>query len=764
MNLFNIKGNYCSHPDYPLRNHLRHAADSFEDPVHKDAAWFHDLGKLTEEFQTYIQSNGKAKSTTHALESALIFLESKGYKLTSEIFAVFYAILKHHGDLEDTEAYFYNRLGDPDDVEDRRPDIGRRLETICRRIGGTKLPELETICDLLGKDDFIEETGLKGIHTYFLIKDIFSKLIFSDKHEAIFKKRYIENEARQWETYERRLKKLISSKTNKMSEIRNQARREIIATYHPNVNKQIFIIEAPTGIGKTFSALHLALTICQDKNKKRLITTLPMTSIIDQTHDEYSKVTGTSELLKFHHLTNSKNYGPSAEKENKENKDEASYFSHQENDFLAMSWSSDKVIVTTFNQLFNLFYSHKNRDMIKFWTIRDSVVIIDEIQAVPRILLRDIAETMTFLATQFNIDFILMSATLPEISRFLPEQLVASLLDNRYFSLNFNNRYALQMAPEVDDYDSLVHAVRESYGNNRSLLCVVNSKKLSLELFSELKEEAKQKNQTDELFLLNTNFIPKHRARVISKVKKRLKRKQKTLLVSTQVVEAGVDLDFDYGIREFAPLYAMIQTAGRINRENREGMNRTARLLITNTIGYCPYHSKDLLKDDVETLLEKEIYENGLLPLLKEYFGIAIERTPKDHLLKPNMESLNFQAVHKTFSDHFMKAIPSISQVFIEVEQGLHQNFHTTVDNISKKMKDKNLTLEKKMEYRSLLKNELKFISQYTINVSEKETVDLQDFHSLVPIKVCPYKMVENESKYSLCKGWLGEETLTLTI
>lgn len=763
MNLFDIDGGYCSHPDYPLEHHLSHVAASFEDPVHREAAWFHDVGKLTKEFQSYIQSNGKGKSTTHTLESALIFLESQGYELTPEIFAVLYAILKHHDDLEDTENYFYHYLGDPDDVEDHHPGIGNRLETICRRLGRTNLPDIETICDLFGEDKFIENNDLKGLHVYFQIKTIFSRLIFSDKYEAIFKKSYDENKEVHWKTYEQRLVKLLSKKTNKMSAVRNQAREEILATYRSNTDKRIFLIEAPTGIGKTFSALHLALTICRDKNKKRLITALPMTSIIDQTHEEYSKVTGSSELLKFHHLTNAKDYGTSPEKEKK---NESRYFSNQEKDFLAMSWSADKVIVTTFNQLFNLFYSRKNRDLVKFWTIRDSVIVVDEIQAVPRILLMDIAVTMSFLATQFNIDFILMSATLPEITRFLPGEIVVSLLDNRYFSLDFNNRYALRMSPETNDYDSLVDTVRANYETTQSLLCVVNSKKLSFELFSELKEEAEQKNQPDELFLLNTNFIPKHRAGILSQVKKRLKQKQKTILVSTQVVEAGVDLDFDFGIREFAPLYSMIQTAGRVNRENREGMNRRARLMITGTIGFCPYNSKDMLKEDVEVLLKNEIDENKLLPVLKEYFGIAIERTPKDHQLRPDMEKLNYQTVHKTFSDHFMKAIPSITQVFIEVEEGLYEDFHAKIDKISRHMKTPDLSLEKKMESRSQLKNELKSISQYTINVSENETVELQDFHTLVPVKVCPFNMVgdNSESKYSTSKGWLGKETLTMSI
>ena len=764
MNLFDIDGEYFSHPDYPLIHHSSRAAASFGDNVHREAAWFHDLGKLTKEFQTYIQSKGKAKSTTHTLESALIYLESKEYELTPETFAVFYAILKHHGDLEDTENYFYNYLGDPDDVEDHHPGIDKRIDTICHRIGKVSLPDIETICELFDEDEFIDENGLSGLDIYFQIKETFSRLIFSDKYEAIFKKSYEETRELQWAAHEQSLLNQISQKTNKMSQIRNQAREEILDTYHLNKDKKIFLIEAPTGIGKTFSALHLALRICRDKNKKRLITALPMTSIIDQTYEEYSKITGTSELLKFHHLTNAKDYDTSHEKEKN---NETHYFSSQEKDFLAMSWSADKIIVTTFNQLFNLLYSHKNRDLVKFWTIRDSVIIVDEIQAIPRVLLMDIAETMSHLASQFNIDFILMSATLPEITRFLPGQMVASLLDSRYFSLEFNNRYALQMALDINDYDSLIDTVKKNYEKNKSLLCVVNSKKLSLELFSKLEKEAKSKEQTNELFFLNTNIIPKHRANIIGDIDERLKQGKKTLLISTQVVEAGVDLDFDFGIREFAPLYSMIQTAGRVNRENREGMNRKARLMITDIIDgyYCPYHSKDLLKEDVEGLLKDEIYENRLLPMLKKYFGIAIERTPKDHLLKPDMVYLNFKTVHKTFSDHFMKAIPSITQVFVEVKKGLYKSFQAQIEDISQLMEKPNLALDKKMECRSLLKNELKSISQYIINVSEKEAGELQNFHPLMPVKVCPFNMVGDidESKYSLSKGWLGNETLTLS-
>jgi CRISPR-associated endonuclease/helicase Cas3 len=759
VNLFDIEKKYWSHPNYPLQKHLKNIAASFVENSHKETAFFHDIGKLTDEFQKYIKNPDHARRTTHALESALIYLTNKSYKITPESFAIFYAILKHHGDLEDTNDFFYDKLSFIDDLLETYPDIEKRLEKICDRISLPLDLDLDEICSLFDKEEFLQEHGLESFQNYFLIKDVFSRLIFSDKYEAIFKEPYSEKKSCQWETYISNLVKLVESKNNKMAFVRNQAREEIINTYSRNKDKSIFIIEAPTGIGKTFSALQLALKICHDKNKKRIINALPMTSIIDQTHEEYNLILERDELLKFHHLTHSKNYiSPDNEEQN-----EKESSSNQQNDFIAMSWSSDMVIVTTFNQLLNIFYSNKNRDLVKFWTIQNSVIILDEIQAIPRILIQDLAKTMSFLSKNFNIDFILMSATIPAIKQYIPQGILAELLDNRYFSMDFNNRYSIQVNTQINDMESLVAATKINYKNNDSLLCVVNSKKLSLDLYSELKKRFPKDIPSSELFFLNTNIIPKCRASIISTVKKRLRKKQKTLLVSTQVVEAGVDLDFDFGIREFAPLYSMIQTAGRINRENREGLNKRAKLLVTDKIGYCPYLPADMLKEEILELFSSEINESRILPVLKKYFQIALDRTPPDPLLYQNMRKLEFEKVYHTYLNNFMKAVPNIAPVFIEIEKDLHQTFLLRIDTLHKKMKQPGESMEEKMECRSKLKSILKKISQYVINVSKNETDGLQDLHEIVQIKVCPYEFVKNGTKYSCEKGWLGEKTLTLT-
>ena len=334
------------------------------------------------------------------------------------------------------------------------------------------------------EDEFVFKNKLFGIDSYFKIKDVFSKLIFADKYEAIFKCGYNEKTFENVEFYIEKLLKFLSGKDNDLSLIRNKARTDTIEKLKQNIDKNIFLIEAPTGIGKTFMALHLALEIIKIKDKKRLITALPMTSIIDQTFDEYSNIFDDNILMKYHHLSFSKEYYNS----DKEKRNEEDFYK-QKDSFINKSWSEDTVIITTFNQLLNLFYSNKNRDLIKFWTLRDSIIILDEIQAVPRILLKDFSETISFLSKKFNIDFILMSATVPDIKNFIDKSLICELLDNKYFSLEFNNRYALRVDNSINSVNKLAAEIIDKSNLDNSVLAVVNTKKLALSVYEQLIKE-----------------------------------------------------------------------------------------------------------------------------------------------------------------------------------------------------------------------------------------------------------------------------------
>ena len=533
---------------------------------------------------------------------------------------------------------------------------------------------------------------------------------------------------------------------NALSSVRNAARVDVIENFKQNNEKKIFFLEAPTGIGKTFTALHLALQIAGEKNKKRIINALPMTSIIDQTYEEYSKVIDPNILLKYHYLTNTKEYIVSdSEKENEQN------FFRQKNDFISSSWGLDQVIITTFNQIFNAFYSNKNRDLIKFWTLRDSIIIFDEIQAVPRILLKDFSETISFLSKEFNIDFILMSATIPAIKKFFKPETTSDLLDLKYYSMDFNNRYSLKFIENIDTAGKLTEQILKKSKKSNSLVCVVNTKKLALKIYEKIEELYK----ADEIFLLSTLFIPQDRKNIISKISNRLKNKQKTILISTQVIEAGVDLDFDYGFREFAPLYSIVQTAGRINRENRDEVRDSAELIITNEIGASPYQSADLLKNEVKELIKTEIRENGILPFLKKYFAIAIKQTKQESVLVDHMEQLDFEKTAQQLDKHFMQKLPNIMPVFIEIEDGLYESICSQRNKIIEELKATDISLENKMELKSILKHMNKNISKYVINICNDEAKAFPDFENYGDIKICNYSYVKR-GLYSDKKGWTG--------
>lgn len=747
MSLFKVPTSLHSHPGYPYTKHIDNIAASFDTPDHHNTASFHDIGKLSEEFQSYINKKDGSKKTTHALEGAIIYFFAQDSKIDKNTFPIFLSILKHHGDLENINDLANETLSCESHYSERYSNLEDKIKYISQYSAINIDFDMDGLLETFDDEEFVKNNNLGGLDNYFKIKEIFSRLIFADKFEAIFKDKYLDSRVfnEEIDKYLKSLISVIENKSNSLSEVRNQARNEVIDNFKKNKDTRIFLIEAPTGIGKTYIALQLALEIAKEKNKSRIITALPMTSIIDQTHLEYSKVLGESNVLKFHYLTHSKKY-INPEQEDIDEKDQ----NRQKNDYLTSSWAFDKIIITTFNQLFGSFFSNKNVDLIKFWTLRNSVIILDEIQAIPRVLLKDISQTISHISKQFNVDFILMSATIPAIKKFFTKGVLCELLNaNKYFSMDFNNRYSLSYQKNIDTLDTLAENIIDKSKTFNSILCVVNTKKLALELFVKLEEYF-----NEDILLLNTNFIPLHRKDIIEKIKKRLRNKERTILISTQVVEAGVDLDFDFGFREFAPFSSIIQTAGRINRE---GLKSNAELIITNKIGNSPYSSKDMLYEEVSEILAEKIEERNILDVLRKYFDTVIRKTSPDTMFIADMESLEFENVMKKFTDNFMQKIPCLSTIFIETESDLLEKFKVKRGEILETLKINEIELSQKMALKIKLKEINKDYSGYLINVPTKEVNYYPEIWENSNIYYCPYRTVKDGVKYSPTKGWQSE-------
>jgi len=523
-----ISDTYFSHPDKCYNDHIARIGQSFpSDERHQICALYHDLGKLSDAFQKYIQlkqtdfnskelfekARNKLK-TTHTLESAYLYFCNEENK-NIEFLANFFTILKHHANLPDLAYYMNQYLSTIDNkIDCNRLEI---FETI------SKIAQINFNNDIYGFMDFFDDVSdsdtYKKTENFFLFKERYSRLILADKFEAIFSKSYQNVKVLSEDTINKHLAKIQTTIEQKQKErpnaYRAQARDTIFETFKTCDRENKFLIKAPTGIGKTFIALELALKIAKKrKNKRRIITAIPFTSIIDQTHLEYEKILGDGSVLKYHHLTKQKEPDEADEKEQ---------FSQKV--FLADIWQ-EHFIVTTFNQLLYTFFSNHNRDNVRLETLRDSVIIIDEIQNISRVLLKSVSFILNEFASRYNIDFIIMSATMP----YIYEELHAfKELSNDSFYHTKKDRYTLYYDPNIREYETLREAILKEEG---SVLCVVNTI-----------EKAKTMHQLindDTCYLLTTHQTPQHRKVIIRLVHYLLKQKVKITLIATQLIEEAL--------------------------------------------------------------------------------------------------------------------------------------------------------------------------------------------------------------------------------
>ena len=554
-----------------------------------------------------------------------------------------------------------------------------------------------------------------GLESFFIFKKRYSRLILADKFEAIFSESY-QNlaalNAEKIDLYIDRIKSLIADK--KQDDYKDKAREIIFKNFNSNKDKKTFLIKAPTGIGKTFLALNLALEIARDGNKRRIITAIPFTSIIDQTHAEYQKIIADQDVLKYHHLTSYKS----------QNDDEQEQFMQKV--FLADVWH-ENFIVTTFNQLFFTFFSNHNKDNLKLETLRDSVVIIDEIQNIPRVLLKSIAAAFNEFSKRYDIHFIIMSATMPHIAAELESftELSEPILYKRE-----KDRYEIVYEPDIKGLDDLVNEILKH--QDESALCVVNTISKAKKLYEALKNSGKR-----SVYLLTTHQIPLHRVQIIDEIKEKLEGGEKITLVATQLIEAGVDLSFDVGFREFAPIGAIIQAAGRVNRN--AASSKPAKVVVFHYLDGkpFPYHDIDLQEDKVKEILARSIKESEIYQILESYFQSTKDETTSIDLLSLAKE-LKFQTLFDKFNANFMPKQDYKVSLFIEQYNGHFNEFLEKREALLTSGKDKFIILANTKELEKELalytiavgKNMLENIKPYTREFFGRYVLAPSDFYN----------------------------------
>lgn len=689
----------------------------------------HDFGKYTTYFQRYIKNKefGKSKLSSHALLSSVFgaysVLELLGEDETEMAFITFMAISHHHRNLTsplyffgkhkialDEEIVWDNNIGDRinylrkqiDDLTNNSHQIEQEISSIYAKSGikwnkehpsvnyflqGGWLITVNKIIKV--SKSLISESTMNGteLRKYFDLLMIYSALLDSDKRDA---GRIPEDLVRPQIPANIVVSKInelnASSNVNSLQKLRGHLFRKVETSINGiELRHHILSLTAPTGSGKTLSALYAGLRLRERlqesfKSAFRIIYCLPYTSIIDQNYRVIESLLEPVEgfqqwrgryLVKHHHLSDLDTGITDDEK-----------IPIEMTLSLTESWDSE-IIVTTFVQLFQSLIGNKNKFLRKVHRISNSIIILDEIQSISVEYWTVIGETLKQAARFMNCYFIFLTATQPLILR----------MDEKV-EIGFGgvsgglNRTCLSFLKDKRTEDEVDNEILISLERAISVLVIRNTIKLSVAMFNRLKEKLNGGRKRIKLFYLSANIIPKDRRDRIKEIADSIAKKEKIIVVSTQVVEAGLDLDFGTVFRDLGPIDSIIQAAGRCNRNNTMGYAGEVKIINlldeeqdqgreyarSSAAVYGSIHM-DIAYEILNSV--EKVNEEEYSSLLIDYYEKIRERKyldnpPSSHKLFQNMTKLNFDIAEemdvKSFS--VIKETRPMVNLFVAKDEG----------------------------------------------------------------------------------------------
>jgi len=560
---------------HDLDEHLRQVAiisrrfaDAFEagDWAFLSGAW-HDLGKYRRLFQRYIAQasgydadahiEGKPGKVPHSTAGALLACQRLGKP--GRVLA--YLIASHHAGLYDwnsDQSSLFARLGE----ERAEEELKEALEA---------QPPFDVLTAHEGLDLDLSRVPGKADGFALWIRMLFSCLVdadfldteaFMDGTKAGTRSGYSAIPAllKCFVEYMEDFNACVA-KQGPLSTV-NRIRADVLAQCRARASEPpgLFTLTVPTGGGKTLSSLAFALEHAQRHGKQRVIYVIPYTSIIEQTADVFRRVFSSIEpdpVVEHHSNVDGKDSEESAKSR-----------------LACENWDAP-IVVTTNVQFFESLFAARTSRCRKLHNLVNSVVVLDEAQMLPPEFLQPILDVLRLLTEHYGVTVVLSTATQPALASreyFDPQQNIRGLDNVR--ELMADGRHVrdpddlYQALKRVDvtlprDWQTPISwdALANELAGHDNVLCIVNRRKHARELFRRLPKGTLH---------LSALMCGAHRSAVIAEIKHRLKAGIPTRVVSTQLVEAGVDLDFPVVYRAVAGLDAIAQAAGRCNREGRQ--------------------------------------------------------------------------------------------------------------------------------------------------------------------------------------------------
>jgi CRISPR-associated endonuclease/helicase Cas3 len=353
-------------------------------------------------------------------------------------------------------------------------------------------------------------------------------------------------------------------------------------------DKGLFTLTAPTGSGKTIASLSFALTHAIKHGLRRVIYIVPYNTIIEQNAKVFEEIVGAENILQHHSNIN---------------------YDGDENDrkrLSAENWDYP-LIVTSSVQFFESLFAARTSKCRKLHNIAGSVLIFDEAQMIPQPYLIPCVKAIGELVRNYNCTAVLATATQSSLDRFFEPLIPKEITESPAELYNFLRRTEIQRidTPLTDA------ELAERINAHDQVLCIVNTRKQAQQLFSMLQKG-------DGVFHLSTTMYPEHRTRILTEIRQRLADNLPCRVVSTSMVEAGVDLDFPAIYRERAGLDSIVQAAGRCNRNNKRPLDESI-VYVFKSAEHTPPPAQTVFIDAFDIVAPK-FEDISSLDAVKAYF------------------------------------------------------------------------------------------------------------------------------------------------
>ena len=609
-----------------LKNHLQETAKKASEFANEFgnndwaelAGLLHDLGKYHPDWQKYIRKEtgyfdeeahieDYGNRPNHSQAGAVFIFEKFKSSKASKILA--YAIGCHHTGLKNWNSDLDNRLFENGKLIINDLEKIKSIEEAKQFLDKPIPASIPAVYKNQSNKDSNEQ-----LHLW--IRMLFSCLVDADFLDT---ESYMQNEEKARGDYlsigklKERFDKYMSEKKSdselntKRNEILNQCRQK--AKLEPG----FFSLTVPTGGGKTLSSMAFALEHAIKHNKKRIIVAIPYTSIIEQTAKVYKYGTDTDEEIERLKTEGKFLFGDDQVLEHHSNLDPEK--ESTKNRLASENWDAP-IIVTTNVQLFESLFGNKTSVCRKLHNIVNSIIILDEAQMIPQEYFKPIISVLKGLVKYFGVTVVLMSATQPAlIGKIGSEPNIIDGLEN--------------VTEIIDDPDSLAKdfkrvefiipndltsskswdEIANELKQYEQVLCIVNTRSDCREL---------HKLMPDGTIHLSGFMCGEERSEIISDIKSKLKNSEPIKVISTQLVEAGVDIDFPIVYRAITGLDSIAQAAGRCNRENK--LKDGGKVIVFVPPKFSPQGFLRKSEDAGKAILRNHSNEEFTPSIYSEYF------------------------------------------------------------------------------------------------------------------------------------------------